>query len=324
MFIIKVSSKGLTILKIRTFAKVTCQIIFMIRGFLKESSFVVRILFLILVFFFFSLLGVILGGILVSGDIDNLRSIQILQIIQSVFTFIIPPFVVAYLWSDDKPYRYFQLDKSVSFKSILFVILFMLLIIPFINLLSDLNQQIVLPEFMSGFEEDLKLKEAQATELTEQLLNVNTISGLFFNIFLIAILPAFSEELLFRGTLQRVFTDWQGAVLAIWLSAFIFSVFHFQFYGFIPRILLGAVFGYFLFWSKSLWLPIIAHFVNNCIIVVYKYLQYNEINLKIDLDTIGANDTWWIGCLSGVIFVGGFLFFRKHLTRQKEKPHSVE
>jgi membrane protease YdiL (CAAX protease family) len=99
-----------------------------------------------------------------------------------------------------------------------------------------------------------------------------------------ALFPALFEEFFFRGTLQPFFTKWfMNKHLAIMVTAFIFSAIHFQFYGFIPRFLLGIYLGYLLIWGKSLWLPIIAHFIHNTISLI---LHYGAQRRNIELETI--------------------------------------
>jgi membrane protease YdiL (CAAX protease family) len=119
----------------------------------------------------------------------------------------------------------------------------------------------------------MKLKEAQMAEMTKQLLVMKSIPVLLINLLMLAIIPAVGEEFIFRGCLQKIFGRWIGNYhIAIWITAIIFSGIHFQFYGFMPRMLLGALFGYLLVWSGSLWLPILAHFMNNGVAVVTAYV----------------------------------------------------
>ena len=104
-----------------------------------------------------------------------------------------------------------------------------------------------------GIEKWMKDAEESAAEITKAFLDVKTIPGLVFNVFMIAFLPAVGEELLFRGIIQRIFTDMtKSHHWGIWISAILFSAMHFQFYGFVPRVLLGALFGYLLVWSGSI------------------------------------------------------------------------
>ena len=131
--------------------------------------------------------------------------------------------------------------------------------------------------------------------------------------------------------------------VAIWVTAFIFSAIHVQFYGFVPRMLMGAMFGYVLAWTGSLWVPIVMHFVNNGIAVVsYQIsavsLQPSDVSLQpsdvsrqlsevssqmsaVSLqpsetsiaDTIGAGDTWWLGLIS-LAAVCGLLWLIRQLS----------
>jgi len=121
--------------------------------------------------------------------------------------------------------------------------------------------------------------------------------------------------LYFRGAVQRVIQPWKGIQVSIWITAIIFSTIHFQFYGFVPRMLMGAFFGYLLFWSKNLWFPVIAHFTNNAIAVIFYYLKFNGFKLP-DIDSIGTGNTIWIGLVSGAIGLSG-LFWLKRRFRIK-------
>lgn len=144
-----------------------------------------------------------------------------------------------------------------------------------------------------------------------KMMNVHSITDLIFNLLLVAVLAGLGEELFFRGILQKIFGEWRNAILAIWMAAFIFSAIHLQFYGFFPRMLLGAFFGYLLFWSGNLWLPILAHTVNNGLAVLFYYLKFNGVKMP-DLDTIGTGDTLYLAAISFVVTV--FLIYK---TRKK-------
>ena len=241
-------------------------------GLLKESTIFSKLLLLAGVTSFFTLLALLIWTVFSNGDITDINTLKLMQLFQSIGMFVIPPFILSYLWSE-KPLRYLQIEKKTKWWNIISVLIIMVIVIPFINLLGEFNQQLVLPKMLAELEAIMKASELQTAKITEQLLNVHSIEGLLFNIFLIALLPALGEELFFRGILQRIFQEWKGATVAIWISAFIFSAIHFQFYGFLPRLLLGAFFGYLLVWSGNLWLPILAHFINNLMAVVFYYLK---------------------------------------------------
>ena len=259
----------------------------------------------------FTIFGLATWMIFSHGNMTDINSLKWGQLLQSIGMFVIPPFFLAWLCSE-KPLSFLNLDRKTNWVDVSYLVFFMILIIPFINLLGDLNHQLVLPKALAGIENWMKTSEAQASQITEKLLNVKNIQGLFFNIFLIAIIPALGEELFFRGALQGILKNWKGVKLAIWITAFVFSAIHLQFYGFVLRMLLGAFFGYLLFWSGNIWLAVIAHFVNNVLAVIFYFLKYNGYQVP-DIDTIGTGNTLWLGIASGALAFFGFFQMRKQI-----------
>lgn len=288
----------------------------MIKGIFKESGVLSKILQLIVVLVFVLLSTLLIVGLVTNNDMTNMHNLKIMQLIQSVGMFVVPPLALAFLWSE-KPLHYLQLTTKLKLSSILLVVVLMGVAIPFINLITSLNQQIALPDFLAPVEAWMKNSEEQAAVLTEKMLNIHSFNELLFNIFLIAMIPALGEELFFRGTIQKILTQWRSAIWGIWIAAFVFSAIHLQFYGFFPRMLLGAFFGYLLVWSGSLWLPIIAHFTNNAIAVIFYYLKYNGYQV-VDIDVIGSGETLWLGVVSGVLTIGGIILIKKNLKLQEK------
>lgn len=287
----------------------------MIKAFLKDSGTFQKIFQLIIAFFVILIFTTAVITVVTHNDMSSIRSLKIMQMIQAVGLFVLPPLVLAYLWSD-KPLNYLGFKSGFTFADLLLVAVFMVVAIPFINLISSLNQLLVLPDFFSSAELWMKASEKQIAEITAKMLNVHTFPELLFNILLIAIIPAMGEEMFFRATIQKIFTEWRKAVWGIWIAAFVFSAIHLQFYGFVPRMLLGAFLGYLYAWSGSLWLPVVAHFVNNAIAVVFYYLKYNGVNLP-DIDRVGTGDTLWMGVLSGVMVVVGVVVLKNRLLRAR-------
>lgn len=153
---------------------------------------------------------------------------------------------------------------------------------------SEWNATMHFPEFMAGFERWAREQEDLLRDFTKILTDFDTVGGLCVALFVIAILPAIGEELAFRGLIQNEL--WRGTNnihLAIWASAFVFSAIHMQFFGFLPRLLLGALFGYLYYWSGNLLIPIVAHFVNNAFGVVMIYL-YNIKVISTDFEEVEA------------------------------------
>ena len=283
------------------------------KGMFTQSGIISKLLILIGFSCFFAVLGSMIWILITRGNLVDIGSLKLMQLIQSIGIFVLPPFVLAYLCSNNTM-KFLHFDKQINLLVILFVVLFMILIVPFINLSGDLNQKLVLPKALAGLESMMKAYENQATQLTEKLLNVHNLPALFFNIFLIAIIPALGEELFFRGAIQGVLQQKINAKAAIWITAIVFSAIHFQFYGFVPRMLLGAFLGYLLVWSGNLWLSIAAHFTNNVLAIIFYYMKTNGYKI-FDIDTIGTGDTLWIGCFSGLFAVFGFYFFMRYFQK---------
>ena len=283
------------------------------KGMFTQSGIISKLLILIGFSCFFAVLGSMIWVLITQGNLVDIGSLKLMQLIQSIGIFVLPPFVLAYLCSNNTT-KFLHFDRQINLLVILFVVLFMILIVPFINLSGDLNQRLVLPKALAGLESMMKAYESQATQLTEKLLNVHNLPALFFNIFLIAIIPALGEELFFRGAIQGVLQQKINAKAAIWITAIVFSAIHFQFYGFVPRMLLGAFLGYLLVWSGNLWLSIAAHFTNNVLAIIFYYMKTNGYKI-FDIDTIGTGDTLWIGCFSGLFAVFGFYFFMRYFQK---------
>ena len=251
----------------------------------------------------------------------SVTALKWVQFFQSTAMFLLPPLCVAYLWSQE-PMKWLKVSEFQSFKFSGIAILLMLVALPAINLLSYWNQQMSLPAFLEPLEQWMKTSEESAKVLTEQFMHTTTIGGLIINLLLMAVLPALGEELTFRGVLQRLFqgskvSEFQGSRvphLAIWCSAILFSAIHLQFYGFIPRMLMGALFGYMLVWTGSLWIPILMHFTNNAMAVLLYFVSLRAGWDMEKMDAIGTNDTLWLGVVSMVITIAGIYAFRRSTT----------
>ncbi|CCG99803.1 abortive infection protein [Fibrella aestuarina BUZ 2] len=178
----------------------------------------------------------------------------------------------------------FRPADQISSLSWLLVVLLVIAFMPFNGLLIEWNQHISLPDALKPLEQWMREKEDQAAELTKFLTDFRTVPQLLLAVVVIGLLPAIGEEVLFRGLLQRKFIVWTGNIhVGVWLAAAVFSAIHVQFYGFVPRMLLGALFGYLFVWSGNLWVPILAHFVNNGFTVIMYFLYQNKYtNLNVD------------------------------------------
>ena len=245
----------------------------MFKAFFEKDSLWIKSIFIILIPLVFSFLfiGISYGVLFIFDVTDAALKLKLMQLFSATGMFICASFALAYLFS--RNVREFLSFRKPNVGIIILAALSMLVAIPMINFIGNLNNQIVFPESLGFIEEVLRAYEEKLAELTEQLLTSgNAFSGLALNLLVMAIIPAFGEELLFRGVIQNsIAKNLNNKVLAIWITAFLFSVIHFQFYGFVPRLLLGTYFGYLLIWSNSIWVPITAHFINNATIVLFYF-----------------------------------------------------
>lgn len=221
---------------------------------------------------------------------ETLGTLKYMQFLNSLGLFFIPALLMAWVsYGSIKNYFGFNSVRP-SYKYILAALIAVSLI-PINNFLAELNTSLHFPESMSAFEHSLRASEKSAEVLTYAFIKADGLGMLFINLFIMAVIPAISEEFLFRGALQRIFTEWtKNAHWGIIISAFLFSAVHFQFFTFLPRFVLGIVFGYLLLKTGSIIIPIIAHFVNNAMAVIIHYL----IDIKTvssTTETVGSNDS---------------------------------
>ena len=264
------------------------------------SKFLISVGIILLSAIFFTILGGIFVRIFFSLSMDELTAIlkdasnpafisinKMMQGFSAFGAFVVPPFILAYLFSHD-PISFLSLDKNPARFSYFIAIAIMIVALPFVNHLGELNSHMHLPGFLKSVEEWMKTTEEKAAEITNAFLNNQSVPDVLINLVVIALLPAVGEELLFRGVVQKIFFQWsKNTHVAVWVTAILFSALHMQFYGFLPRMILGGMLGYMLVWSRSLWLPIVAHFVNNAVAVVLLFL-YQKGSIEINPDTVGT------------------------------------
>ena len=249
----------------------------------------------------FRLTGADVRNIFLTGiSTENISFLKYLQVIQSVGTFLLPAVFLAWLFTGNS-YAYLKINTPIKFFSFLLVFFSILFAIPIINFTGYLNSLITLPDSLGVVEDKIRELEHEASELMKSFLNVPSTGGYLVNLMVIAVLPAVCEEFLFRGVFQRLFVEWtRNKHIGIIIAAVIFSFFHLQFLGFIPRFLLGVYFGYLLIWSNTLWLPIAAHFINNAFAVTFYHFANQTPGLSW-IDEIGGTDENMVYLFSGIL-----------------------
>ncbi|GHT24241.1 hypothetical protein AGMMS4957_16940 [Bacteroidia bacterium] len=222
--------------------------------------------------------------------------------------FVAPAVLCAYFFSDNL-WKYLHLDTPVSLKTVGLTILSVIAAYPVVNLTAVWNQSMVLPESLHSVEEWMRTAEDMAEAILTQMLYVTTVWGFLRNVLTLCLLAAIGEEFVFRGILTNILKKdgKTNPFLVIWIVAAVFSAIHIQFYGFVPRMLLGAYFGYLVYYTRSLWVPIVAHFTHNFIsIAACTYFQDSPEEMG-DFDSIGAGSTLWLSAVCTVLFALLFL-----------------
>ena len=272
-----------------------------------------------------SVLGVVVASIfygfgIPANALDQAAYYRILQSFGSVGTFMLPPLFFSYL-SERKWFSYNRMNRAPGYTMSNIVIVMSLVLLPIVWILADWNEGWKLPEALAGLDEWMRRMDEQNSELVKLMSRDSRIGILLINIFVMAMLPAVGEELMFRGTIQPFLQKWtKGPHWAIWITAFIFSAIHFQISGFIPRMLIGAYLGYLCYWSGSLWLPILAHFMHNSMSILSDFIMSRR---GFDMDNLNYTDIhgWkYILGVAIILAIGGIYL----LWKNRRIPENTE
>ncbi|MGI4760142.1 MAG: CPBP family intramembrane glutamic endopeptidase [Janthinobacterium lividum] len=179
--------------------------------------------------------------------------------------------------------------------------------VPFLSGLVAWNAGAHFPASLHSFELWARDKEDQAAGLTKFLTDFNSPGRLLVGLIVIAIVPAVAEELVFRGGVQRCLVQWFGSRhVGVWLAAAIFSAIHVQFFGFVPRFVLGLVLGYLYEWSGNILVSMAAHFTQNAFQLVLLYLfQSKQLPASFNPDANAAVP--WPALLASAALMVGLL-----------------
>lgn len=253
----------------------------LLAGLRPAERFLFAVVILLILGLAFQFLGAFLGAwiygyniseILNMGSFDDPRYVaasKLIQILGAIGTFIIPAFLFSYLFEGNL-LSYYQFRNPTGVVPLLLTVVMMIAVVPFINYMADLNMRLEFP--IRAVDNMLRNLELEAEEIMSAFIATRSLTGLLVNLFMIGVLASVGEELIFRGLLQRLLHDLVRNIhLAVVITSILFSAFHFQFFSFIPRFILGMILGYLMFYGRSIWYPILAHFVNNIMGVIYYY-----------------------------------------------------
>ncbi len=267
-----------------------------------------RIVLLILLFVAGSCVTGVLASIIthLGGNERLLATTRISAVLQDILMLVVPAVAAAVLICR-RPASLLSVDRPPRLWPSLLAVATLVVATPLMSMIIIWNNGLHLPESMAQLETALRATEQNATEAVEFLLGPHTIGNLVVSLLIVALMAGFCEELFFRGAMQRILhTSPISKHAAIWITAVLFSLVHFQIFGFVPRLLLGAYFGYLLVWSGSVWLPMIVHVANNSLFII---LRYTTGSSEPDL---GSKDNLWIMVATSIILTSWGLWQLHH------------
>lgn len=287
------------------------------KGMFAQSSGAVKFIIAVSVFFLCSFIFSELGLLFMKLISDKIIAMEVFQLMAALGGFVFSALAISYLISP-KPFEYLSIKKTNGYFFIMSVIC-IVVAIPFINFTTILNENLTLPDWMSAIEKCIKELEKQQSDIANSFLEKQSFSMYLFNLFVIALIPAVGEELLFRGLIQKaLYHRTKNVHIAIWCTGILFSAIHLQFYGFFPRMLMGALFGYFVAWSGSLWVSMACHFMNNALIITSKYLYPTAEETFIE--SFGSRDII-LAIVSFILIITICYFIQK--TRSEESEYKT-
>ncbi len=297
------------------------------QGKYSQFSTTKQLLFLVLFLSLGIVVTVILTGIIISSFfgsevlanstalMSDGHAMRVMQIIQTFGFLFLPSAMFFWLFADIKDIKLFD---STNSRYVIISIALMLFAQLIISWLAYVNYQLVLPEYMAGIQKWMVQSEKEMAELTFIFLDTKHIPTIALNVFIMVLMPAVCEELLFRGIIQNKLTRWwNNPHLAILFTAILFSAIHMQFLTFLPRFFLGGLLGYLFYYGNSIWLPMAAHFTNNLgALVLFYYMRYQHPDKNpLDVDFTDL-PSWWLVVAATIILVAGLIYIKRNSNEE--------
>lgn len=226
---------------------------------------------------------------------DRRCSILTISVVQGLFVFIFPT-MLSWLMTSTRPWNMMGMDRSLTLRSLGWMLTLYVIAYPAMAQIIYYNADISFPDSMKGLEQTLRDWENAGADATAAIMSTTSVGGLIVNILIVGLFTGLAEEMFFRAGIQRMMMASRlSPAVAIWSAAAIFSFVHFQFFGFVPRLLLGAMFGYVYWRTGSIWAPALLHGINNSIVVVTEWInRRNGTSFDFEqyiTDTSGI--PWW-------------------------------
>lgn len=232
---------------------------------------------------------------------DSVWSLRVTILLQDLLVLFLPAFCV-YKFSTKRPMLMLGFKQSEDLPLQLWnTFLIYIVALPAASVMAKWNDGMVFPSALSGLEAKFREMEDSARAVTDTFLSGNSIGDLLINVAIVGVAAAVVEEVFFRGALQQLLLKWFGnGHVAVWITAFIFSIIHLQFYGFIPRLFMGVILGYLFYYSRNLWVPIFYHLVNNASIVIMNFF-WGETQFMKNIDESTLSWYSWLGLVASLV-----------------------
>lgn len=277
----------------------------------KSSRWGVFILSFVVMFIF---TGIVSGLFSSIGLTERIRVLSV-SVIQGLLAFVFPT-LLTWILTSSEPAVSIGLREQVSGRLWLWIISLYIIAYPALCQTVFWNEHMSLPDSMAGLEATWRKWEEAGAKTTNEILSVSSIGAMIVNVLIVGLFTGFAEEMFFRAGFQKLMI--QSGLhpgIAIWLAALIFSAVHMQFFGFVPRLLLGAMFGYVYYCTGSIWASALLHGINNSIVVVTTWLAaLGIISENVDDIFINASGFPWIFVASSAITIIFLIYTAKPVS----------
>ncbi|HUZ59596.1 MAG TPA: type II CAAX endopeptidase family protein [Hanamia sp.] len=252
-----------------------------------------------------------------ANDITNLKyyiALMWIQAVSTFFMFFLPVYFTALICYRN-PAKFIGFNFRINFKQLIIVLAILVLTFPLSGALAELTKMIPITK---GMEVKFKAMETSREAQEAVLININSFSRYILSMIIIGLLPAIFEEVCFRGGLQNILTRWfKGPWIAIIVTSIIFSAIHISYYGFFVRFVLGVALGLVYYYSGSIWLNILFHFLYNGIQVTMLYVA--TMSPGKNTKDIEDNFPLWMGAIALVLIIYAFIKFREISLLKQQK-----
>lgn len=277
----------------------------------KSSRWGVFILSFVVMFIF---TGIVSGLFSSIGLTERIRVLSV-SVIQGLLAFVFPT-LLTWILTSSEPAVSIGLREQISGRLWLWIISLYIIAYPALCQTVFWNEHMSLPDSMAGLEATWRKWEEAGAKTTNEILSVSSIGAMIVNVLIVGLFTGFAEEMFFRAGFQKLMI--QSGLhpgIAIWLAALIFSAVHMQFFGFVPRLLLGAMFGYVYYRTGSIWASALLHGINNSIVVVSTWLAaLGIISENVDDIFINASGFPWIFVASSAITIIFLIYTAKPVS----------